>query len=370
MSFKAWKSVPSSHTRLLPALAGLLVAPLVFGSALAQKTVPDSGFVLLREFIYREAPFPSAHASTILETPSGALLAAWFGGRAEGADDVKIWLSRKPRGGTWSAPLALTETPGTPAWNPVLFQDGKQTWLFFKIGPSPREWAGGYRISEDEGLTWKTASYLPAGLLGPARVKPLRLSDGTWLCGTSVEAGYGAGTPADAPYRSWSVWVERSTDHGSTWTKHGPVTVPGEAYGVIQPTLWETPAGEVRMLMRSTERIGRIVASSSSDGGRTWTPGRPTALPNPNAGIDVVRLRGGRLVLIYNHLVRGRNAIHIAVSSDEGGTWGDPLTLEKGEEELSYPAVIEGADGLLHITYTWNRTRIRHLVVDPQKLPR
>jgi hypothetical protein len=211
-------------------------------------------------------------------------------------------------------------------------------------------------------------TYLPAGLTGPVRTKPIRLSDGTWLAGTSVEAGYRVDTPAVAPYKSWACWVERSTDRGVTWTRHGPITVPGEPFGVIQPTLWDTHGGEVRMLMRSTELIGRIVASSSRDGGLTWNPGRPTLLPNPNSGIDVVRMKDGRLVLVYNHLLHGRDSLHIAVSTDEGNTWSNPLLLEGGEGEFSYPAVIQSADDLLHITYTWKRTHIRHVVIDPFKL--
>jgi predicted neuraminidase len=330
-------------------------------------SLPD--FIRLREFIYAEAPFPSAHASTIVETPSGTLMAAWFGGTAEGNDDVEIWLSRRPVGQSWSLPLPLTDTPNMPTWNPVLFQDGRKTWLFFKVGPSPREWVGGYRTSEDDGRTWSQVTYLPAGLLGPIRAKPIRLSDGTWLAGTSVEAGYRGDTPDDAPYRSWAVWVERTTDRGVTWTKHGPIVVLGEPYGVIQPTLWETSDGKVRMFMRTTERIGRIAVSSSSDGGRTWTPARRTELPNPNAGIDVVRLRDGRLILVYNHLPRGRNAIHLAVSKDEGNTWSNPYVLEDGQGEFSYPAVIQSSDGLVHVTYTWRRMHIRHLVIDPLKLP-
>jgi predicted neuraminidase len=139
---------------------------------------------------------------------------------------------------------------------------------------------------------------------------------------------------------------------------------------VIQPTVWLGADGQVHMLMRSTERIGRIVASSSADGGLTWTAGRATELPNPNAGIDVVRLRDGRLVLVYNHLPEGRNAIHLAVSADDGKSWSAPELLESGPGEYSYPAAIETADGLVHITYTWRRTRIRHLVIDPGRLPR
>jgi predicted neuraminidase len=163
--------------------------------------------------------------------------------------------------------------------------------------------------------------------------------------------------------------VEKSTDHGATWTRHGPITVAGEPFGVIQPALWETASGEVRMLMRSTERIGRLVASSSKDLGLSWAPGVPTLLPNPNAGIDVVRMKDGRLALTYNHLLHGRDSLHIAISRDEGNTWSSPILLEAGEGEYSYPAIIQSGDGLLHITYTWRRARIRHVVIDPLDLP-
>ena len=365
-------TIPRLRPTALISLTILFFFPFGYCLARTGATPPDStaDFIRVHEFIYEAAPFRSAHASTIVETPSGTLLCAWFGGTAEGNDDVEIYLSRKERGSAWSSPVPITNTPDMPAWNPVLFQDGKTTWLFFKVGPSPREWVGGYRLSHDDGREWDSIRYLPAGLLGPIRAKPLRLSDGTWLAGTSVEAGYRATTSSTAPYRSWTVWVDRSTDRGTTWTIQGPVVVPGEPYGVIQPTLWETSMGEIRMLMRSTERIGRIMMASSTDRGLTWSPAHPTSLPNPNAGIDVVRLRDGRLILVYNHTREGRTPIDLAVSSDDGASWSDPVILGGGPGEYSYPAVIQTADGLLHITYTWNRQRIRHLVIDPSRLPR
>lgn len=345
------------------------------------------------EFVFDQAPSASAHASTIVETPDRSLLVAWFGGSAEGSDDVEIWVSRKPVGPApgaaaramsrdaaramsgepadampgisastqWSPPQQVTNTPNIPVWNPVLFHDADATWLFYKIGPSPREWIGAYRRSTDGGRSWGSVTYLPAGLLGPIRTKPLVLADGIWLAGSSVEAGYRWDTPWEAPYRSWAVWVERSENRGETWSKHGPVTVPGEPFGVIQPTLWQCSSGEIRMLMRSTERIGRIVASSSADGGRTWTPGRVTALPNPNSGIDAVKLRDGRVVLVYNHTSGDRHAIHLAVSEDDGETWTEPVLLESGPGEYSYPAIIQSEDGAIHITYTWHRKRIRYI---------
>ena len=42
-------------------------------------------------------------------------------------------------------------------------------------------------------------------------------------------------------------------------------------------------------------------------------------------------------------------------------------TLEEEAGEFSYPAIIQASDGQLHVTYTWNRRHIKHLVLDPAK---
>lgn len=344
----------------------MLLAAAVVCPPVAPAQLPD--VEENREFIFTDAPFDEAHASTIVELADGALLSAWFAGREEGDPSVEIWTSRKSPGSHWSTPTRVTDYPDTPCWNPVLFRDANKLWLFFKVGPSPREWVGAYRTSTDGGHTWSQTEFLPAGQLGPIRNKPIVLSNGDILAGTSVEAGYDGETPADAPYRSWAAWVERSTDGGQSWSIHGPITVPGENYGVIQPTLWESD-NRVTMLLRSTERIGRISRAVSTDGGKTWSPARPTTLPHPNSGIDAVRLRDGRIVLIYNHTEEARTPIHLAVSDDDGESWSEPYVLEKGEGEFSYPAVIQAEDGMIHITYTWKRQRIRHISIAPDHLP-
>jgi predicted neuraminidase len=86
----------------------------------------------------------------------------------------------------------------------------------------------------------------------------------------------------------------------------------------------------------------------------------PIGLPNPNAGIDVVRLRDGRFVLIYNHTATGRSPLNLAVSRD-GDHWTPFQALESDLGEYSYPAMIQGSDGNLHIAYTWRRERIRYV---------
>ena len=59
--------------------------------------------------------------------------------------------------------------------------------------------------------------------------------------------------------------------------------------------------------------------------------------------------------------------MNVAISRD-GKKWQASLVLENGPGEYSYPAVIQTSDGLVHITYTWKRQRIKHVVFEPAKL--
>ncbi len=89
-----------------------------------------------------------------------------------------------------------------------------------------------------------------------------------------------------------------------------------------------------------------------------------TALPNPNSGTDAVTLKDGRHLLVYNHTAKGRSPLNLAVSR-EGAAWEAALILESTVGEYSYPAIIQTSDGLVHITYTWKRQKVKHVVVDP-----
>jgi predicted neuraminidase len=307
-------------------------------------------------FIFNKAPFPSCHASTLVEVAPGRLLAAWFGGRAEGARDVKIWASSFD-GKAWSAPAVMAQEPGQPCWNPVLFRSRKKTlFLFYKAGPTPTNWSGFVRRSSDDGKTWSAAEIMPAGLLGPIKNKPIELPGGVILAGTSVES-----------YRAWCAWVERSADDGKTWRRFGPIAVPGRPHGLIQPTLLRMRKGTVLALCRS-RGIGFICQAESSDGGQTWSAARPTALPNPNSGLDAVRAADGDFYLVYNHARLGRSPLNLARSKDDGKTWKTVATLEDALGEFSYPAIIQAGDGKLHVAYTWNRKHIKHVTFEPAKL--
>ena len=317
------------------------------------------------EFVFEKAPFKECHASTIVQAGDGTLVAAWFGGTREGKPDVGIWVSRRVDG-RWTPPqeVATGKQPdGTryPCWNPVLFQPSRDAplMLFFKVGPSPRAWWGELVASTDGGQTWKGRHRLPDGFLGPIRSKPVLLPDRTLLCGSSTE------------HDGWRVHFELVKHPGKDWKR---VEVPpGEhKFNAIQPTILTHSGGKLQALCRTRESV--IAQTWSKDGGRSWSPLEPTELPNPNAGIEGVTLADGRFLLVYNHLGSGpsgwgrRGMLNLAISKD-GVAWQAALVLEQERRaEFSYPAAIQTADGLVHITYTWKRRRIKHVVIDPKKL--
>jgi predicted neuraminidase len=312
--------------------------------------------IVKSEFIFESSPFRSCHASTIAETKSG-LVAAWFGGTREKNPDVGIWLSTRDQNG-WSRVVEIAngvQSTGEryPCWNPVLFQPVKgPLLLFYKVGPSPSEWWGMLATSLDGGVSWSKPRRLPDGMLGPIKNKPVQLRDGDLLCGSSTENA------------GWRVHMEVTSDLGQTWQKTGPLNDRTQ-FGAIQPTILAHASGLIQILCRSQQ--GKITESWSTDRGKTWGPMKATALPNPSAGIDAVMLKDGRALLVYNHSEKSRSPLNIAVSSD-GKTWKAALVLEQEPGEFSYPAVIQSTDGLVHITYTWKRERIKHVIIDPRKL--
>lgn len=313
--------------------------------------------IVQSEFIAPTPPVPSSHASTIVETPAG-LVAAWFGGTEEGAPDVGIWLARNPGTG-WSEPkevatgTTVKEQRRYPCWNPVLFlRRTGELLLFYKVGPNPAQWWGMLRSSPDNGKSWVKMRRLPSGFTGPVRNKPIELKDGLLLCGASTET------------EGWRVHLEWAEDPFDLWSR-GPEMNAAYTMGVIQPTLIKYDDARIQMLCRSKQ--GKLMESWTTNSAASWSPLSRTALPNPNSAVDGVGLKDGRAVLVYNHTTQGRGTLNVAVSRD-GSLWQAACVLENEPgSEFSYPAVIQTKDGMVHVTYTWKRQRIKHVVLDPAR---
>ncbi|MBL9169415.1 MAG: exo-alpha-sialidase [Verrucomicrobiales bacterium] len=343
-----------------------LIGLVVLGGSLSAADRPSQPGLISSEFIYETAPFPSCHASTLVETPERELVASWFGGTHEKHPDVGIWVSRR-EGQRWTTPVEVAngvQANGTrhPCWNPVLFQPKQgPLLLFYKVGPDPKTWWGMLRTSMDQGRTWSEARRLPEGILGPIKNKPVQLANGDILCPTSIEYDNG-------PKRvDWRVYFERTTDLGVSWSKVTPPVKADESeLNAIQPSILFHEKNTLQALGRT--RGGRVFETWSKDGGKSWTALSYGTLPNPNSGTDAVTLKNGSHLIVYNHTPKGRSPLNLAISKD-GKNWKPVLVLEDSPGlEFSYPAIIQTADGLVHLSYTWHRERIRHVVVNPAKL--
>jgi len=330
-------------------------------------TQKEKKAILASEFIYDTASFPECHAATIAETPTG-LVTAFFGGTKERNPDVCIYVSRKTQGSDkWTAPENVANgiqnsTLRYACWNPVLYQiPGGDLLLFYKVGPSPAKWKGWLIRSRDGGITWSKPWALPEGFLGPIKDQPVALPDGALLCPTSVEGN------------GWKIHFELARKDAHKWEMAGPVPA-ADTLKAIQPTILFLKDGTIEALCRSENRA--ILATTSKDNGKTWSPLTPTTLPNNNSGIDGTTLADGRQLLVYNHVLppagetKGeRSPLNVSVSPD-GQTWYAALVLEDDHTgQYSYPSVIQSKDGKVHIVYTWHRKKIKYVELDPTKLP-
>lgn len=345
----------------------LLHLMLLLSIPVGAQTVLDS------TFLYTSAPFPSCHAATIVETHTGDLVAAYFGGSWEGCRDVCIWMCRKEkRSSAWTAPEVIADglqddSTQHPCWNPVLFELPDRgvhpLILWYKTGLYIKDWVGYEKYSFDGGRTWGSPLRLYDNL-GPIKNKPVFIKEkrlpyckGRLVCPSSRENG--------------NIWHTRfeyadfSRMSGFRWHSYAPDT--HDSLRSIQPTILRHRDGTLQALCRTKE--GTLSVTYSRDNGATWTPEVLTDIPNPNSGIDAVTLRDGRFAMVYNPVglnpgseTGPRTPLVLALSAD-GLHWTTVLTLEDQPGEYSYPSIIQGRDKTLHIVYTYNRRLIKYVHV-------
>jgi predicted neuraminidase len=354
--------------------------------------------------------FPASHAGAICELANGELLAAWYAGSRESAPDSVILGSRLPVGAKeWQPVTVWVDVAQRAAGNPRLFvgPDGA-VWLIAPVNYG--HWCdGGTRLflkrSYDLGQTWTDLEIFRARRRILGKNKPLFVAPDTWILPMEYE-GIG------------DICFMRSTNQGKTWQV---IDVPRAGAYLDQPTVVQLGSGELLAYNRSWE--GLVYATRSQDLGLTWSVPAPTTLLNPNSGIDMLRMKSGKLVLAYNPVALGpqgnlitarsrnegiatrfdhrdlqkagdlelgrmidkkqidievypnglptwgpRTPLCLAVSHDEGETWEDRITLENEQGEFSYPSIIQGSDSAIHIIYTHQRTRMKHVHLEEKEL--
>jgi len=305
-----------------------------------------------KELIFEPTPsLPSAHASTIVELPDRDMLCVWYSGKAEGAKDVAEWASRFERStGKWSEPYLLVDTPDKPEGNPVLFvAPDKKVYLYYATMEG-MGWASSsikYMVSKDNGKSFGSWQFFRKQWGWLPRNHILTLSSGEILFPLYNEM------PARSEFMI-------SYDGAKSWQRAGEIiSKPGNE----QPAVVELGDGSLMALMRVHGK-GQIWQSYSGDKGMNWNKPVHISLPNPDAGIDLIRLNSGELVLAFNNSGTKRNPLSIALSRDNGQTWPIIKNIESDDFEFSYPSLAQDAEGKIWLTYTWKRKTIGYALFD------
>lgn len=338
------------------------------------------------------------HASCVVETPSGDLLACWFHGSGERkADDVRIEAARLRRGATkWGARFTLADTPGYPDCNPALFVDERQRlWLFhptilahtwesallkFHVSadwtkPRPPIWEreGVIHVTPGRNFAFAVNEAIPrfeAALAASDWNVKIRLEVTEYLDAMRHHATNEFYTrlgwmPRAHPVRVGSRWllplyhdgfsfslIALSDDDGVTWHCSAPLIGGGN----VQPSIAARRDGTLVAFMRDNGAPPqRAMVAESHDRGETWSPVMDSVLPNPGSGLEVIALRDGTWAFIGNDAEDGRHSLAVLFSSDEGRSWPVKRHLElcaPGDGSFSYPSLLQSRDGTLHATYS------------------
>ncbi len=307
---------------------------------------------------------PFSHAGTLAELADGRIALAWYAGTAEGATDAEIWFSTRDANG-WSPPRVIATRADTAAatgmvvrkiGNPVLHASANRLQLWF-VAVSVGGWSGAaisHKTSDDGGLTWSAAVKLttsPIFNMGTlVRTSPVAMRDG------------GLGLPA---------YHEMFGQHGE-WLRIGPrervlgkVRISGAGF---QPAVAAIDGKEALMLARSAAKPnGVVMVDTTANGGATWQKAAPLPIANDNTSLDLLRLQSGRLLLAANAVRgRGRSVLQLFLSDDKGATWKESRVIEDDPNlnaEYSYPALLQTADGRIHLTYSFHANVIAHLTI-------
>lgn len=318
--------------------------------------------------IFVNSPFHQCHGSTVSILSDGSIAVAWFAGTRESNPDTAIWWCRQ-RDGKWEKPKMMAKCGYIAHWNPVLHPIGDGTLLlYFKVGKSPDSWdTWKTRIDEDGNAYYRPrqmkSTDVDQGRMtpGPVRGKIVVTSSGAWIAPSSIEKVVGRSLVGWHVHSDveWESVIHRSSNRGKTW-KSFIVPCPrkaGEYGGIIQPSVWEVSSGRLAALFRSTNGI--LYRSDSSDDGRNWSQAVPTDIPNPNSAVDVSRM-GDIVALVYNPTNGNwtrRSPLSVSFSGPDGTLFSDPVHMEDGAGNYSYPAMVATSDGFA-VSYTWNRRTI------------
>ena len=305
---------------------------------------------------------PYKHPACLTELANGDLYLVYYGGEGEYATDTAVYGSRKKKGeATWSAPAPIARDPIRSVGNGVIWQgpDGL-VWLFYVVRDG-ETWSTSrvqFKVSRDGAKTWPDASVLSNVPGTMVRGLPIVLADGSYLLPAYRETGHD--TESVGPDSASIFFRFDPKAKIKSWAESGPIR---SKKGNIQPAAVELEPGHLIAFCRrggdySPKTRGFIVRAESKDSGRTWSEGVDSAFPNPNAAVDLLRLKSGKILLVYNDCFVGRTPLTAALSGDLGKNFFNKRNLVDGPGDFGYPVIFQSKSGEIHLVYTSERRAV------------
>jgi len=311
------------------------------------------------------------HPATIAELGNGDLYVAFFGGSGEYHPDQMVWVTRLSKGATqWSNPEVIADTPFLGDGNAVIWQaPNNKVWLFYltRYGESWSFSRVKAKISMDDTKTWSDPINLTWELGTMVQGAPIVTRSGEYLLPVYLEKG----NDRESVGPDSNAYFLRIDPKTGAWSETGRIR---SKRGCIQANVVELSDKHFLAYCRrgggyGPGSEGYIIASESHDGGQTWSEGKDTAFPNPNAAVSLIKLKSGRLMLVYNDNMYERTPLVATVSEDGGKTWPYRLVIADGNNAYGYPYAIQGKDERIHLVFTSDkRSTINYVELTEQRL--
>ena len=304
---------------------------------------------------------PMVHVASLATMSGGMEAAVWYGGSAECAPDVKIYLSESEHGEQWSSPRVIMTReraehdlgrPLQSVGNAILISESQGELRLVFVTIAMGRWSGSQlntSVSQDGGITWSPAERMTLSpffnLSELVRNRAVSLVRGGW-CVPIYQEFLGKFPEL--------LWVNENHGH----LEYRKSRIAGGC-STFQPSLVPLDVKSALVFLRDYTDNRKVFFSRSDDGGRIWSKPTPTQLPNPDSGISGLKLNDGKLLLAYNDSTSCRDNLALAISNDQGATWKKLVTLEQETgSTFSYPFLSRSSDGSIDLAYTRKKKEI------------